>query len=147
MSTNTALFTELNQFLAHIPADSETVAVNSSWVSMSQFHRAVAVISVGDMAATATFDAKLQEATDSDGTSAKDITDKAITQLTQAGGDSNQILVIELDASELDVDNGFDHIRLVATPAVAAVEFAAFIIGFDARYKPVSITAIEEVVE
>jgi hypothetical protein len=143
----TERFSEDNEVLGHIPADSETTAVTSGWLLMENHHRAVALISVGDMVATATLDATLTQAQDSIGTGAKAITGKAITQLTQAGGDSNKVVMIELRSEELDVSNGFEYILLTITPAVAAVEFAAFVLGTVSRYKPVSTTNVEEIVD
>ena len=143
----TERFSEANEVLAHIPADSETVAVTSGWVLMENQHRALALISVGDMVATATLNATLTQASDAVGTGAKAITGKAITQLTQAGGDGNQVVMIELRSEELDVSGGFEYILLTITPAVAAVEFSAFLLGTEPRYKPVPTTNVEEIVD
>lgn len=143
----TERFSEVNEVLGHIPADSETTAVTSGWLLMETNHRAVAIISVGDMVATATLDATLTQASDALGGGAKAITGKAITQLTQAGGDGDQILMIELRAEELDVSGGFEYILLTITPAVAAVEFAAIVLGTVTRYMPVSTTNVAEIVD
>lgn len=143
----TERFSEVNELLAHIPADSETTAVTSGWVLMETNHRAVVIISIGDMVATATLDAALTQASDALGTGAKAIAGKSITQLTQAGGDGNQVVMIELRAEELDVSGGFEYILLTITPAVAAVEFAAFILGTVVRYMPVSTTNVAEIVD
>ena len=142
----TARFSELNEVLAHIPADSETTEVNSAWVTLANHHRAVILVSVGDMAASSTLDIDIEEATDSGGTGVKTITGKSITQLTQAGTDSNKVVIIELQSEELDADNDFDHFRVEVTPAVGAVEFAVFVLGFNTRFAPVSTTAIDEIV-
>lgn len=143
----TERFSEANELLGHIPADSETVEVNSGWMLMETDHRAVCIISVGDMVATATLDADLEQASDALGATAKAITGKSITQLTQAGGDGNQVVMIELRAEELDVAGGFKYINLEITPAVAAVEFSAVILGTVVRYKPVSTTNVAEIVD
>lgn len=143
----TERFSEDNEVLAHIPADSETIEVNSGYVLMENHHRAVVIISVGDMAAGATLDADLEQGQDALGTGAKAITGKSITQLTQAGGDGNQVVMIELRSEELDVNNGFEYINLEITPAVGAVEFAAVILGTVSRYKPVSTTNVAEIID
>ena len=142
----TARFSELNEVLAHLPADSETTEVNTAWVSLANYHRAVILVSVGDMASNATLDIDIEQATDSGGTGVTNITGKSITQLTQAGSDSNKIVIIEIQSEELDVANDFDHIRVEVTPATAAVEFAVFVLGFIPRFAPVSTTAIDEIV-
>lgn len=141
----TERFSEVNEVLAHVPADSETVEVNSGWVLMENYHRAVCLIGVGDMVATATFDADLEQAQDSIGTGVKAISGKSITQLTQAGGDGNQVLMIELRTEELDP--GFEYINLELTPATAAVEFSAYIFGTVSRYKPVPTTNVAEIID
>ncbi len=142
----TVRFSERNEFLAHLPADSETTEVNTAWVSLANYHRAVILVSVGDMAASSTLDIDIEQATDSGGTGVKNITGKSITQLTQAGTDSNKIVIIEIQSEELDVASDFDHIRVEVTPAVGAVEFAVFVLGFEPRFAPVSTTAIDEIV-
>lgn len=134
---------EAKKLLAHVPADSETGAVNSGWLAWGPFHEIVLDVSVGDMAAGATFDITVQQAQDGSGTGAKNITGKsgsAITfaQLTQAGGDSNKFITASLLPEYLDVDNGFTHIRFVFTPATAAVEFSAAVWARRPRFLPVA---------
>lgn len=144
----TVRFSEVNEVLGHIPADSETAEVNSGWMLMENNHRAVILISVGDMVATATLDGDLEQASDALGTGSKAIgTGKSITQLTQAGGDGNQVVMMELRSEELDVPNGFEYINLEITPAVAAVEFSALILGTEPRYAPVPTTNVAEIVD
>lgn len=142
----TKRFSEYAEVLAHIPADSETTEVNTGWVYAGNHHRFAILVSVGDMQSGATFDIDIEEATDSDGTGVQTITSKSTTQLTQAGGDGNQVLIIELRAEELDVADSFDYFRVEVTPASAAVEFAVFVLGILPRYAPVSTTNVEEIV-
>ena len=106
-----------------------------------------ALISVGTMAATSTLDAKIEQATDSSGTGAKDITGKAITQLTAAGTDSDKQAVINVFDSELDIVNEFDHVRLSMTVAVAASDAGAVILSQAPVYYPdTAISSLDEVV-
>ena len=135
-------FYESNKVLAHLPADSQTTAQTSTWVSVAEFREIVSVISVGDLAATATFNAKMRQATDSSGTGAKDISGAAITEL--ADDDDDKLLQISVLDEDLDVDGGFDYVALVCTPATAAVEFGAVVYGCDPRYKPVALTNVDE---
>jgi hypothetical protein len=143
----TERFSERNEVLAHIPPDSETTAVTSGWLLMENNHRAVSLILVGDMVATSTLDATLTQASDALGTGAKAITGKAITQLTAAGGDGDQVVMIELRSEELDVTGGFEYILLTITPAVAAVEFGALVLGTEPRFKPVATTNVAEIID
>lgn len=110
--------------------------VTSGWISMTKWDRLLAIIMAGDLGASATLDAKLRQATDSSGTGAKDISGKAITQLTQAGTDSDKQALINLRAEELDVNNGFNHVQLSMTIGTAASDAGAIILGLDPRYPP-----------
>lgn len=129
------------------PVSQAAATVTTGWVSMATFNAIMAVLQVGAMTLNGTVDAKLQQASDSAGTGAKDITGKAITQLTQAGTDDNKQVVINCRAEELDVDNSFTHVRLSVTVAVAASLIAAAVYGLDARYAPATdATTVDEVV-
>ena len=114
--------------------------VTSGWVSLSDFEQAMAIIFAGTLGASATLDAKLEQATDSAGAGAKDVhaTDFSITQMTQAGGDSDTQAVINVRGEQLDVDNNFNHIRLSMTIAVATSDCGGVVMGLNARYNPAS---------
>lgn len=146
--TITELFSERFALLDHEPADSVAAGeVNSGYVDMGLYPRLVIVVSVGDMVATATLDIDIEQATSSGGAGAKNITGKSITQLTQAGGDSDTAVCIEVNAEELDVANGFAFVNVECTVANAAVELAWFVFGDGGpRYKSVSTAAWQEVV-
>lgn len=119
----------------------------TSYVSLKNYHRAVAVIDVGDMASNATADFSIVQAQDSSGTGVKAITGKAATQLTQAGGDGNEIIVIELRGEELDIANGFEHVAIKMIIGVDAVELSAILYGIEPRFKPVPTTNWSEIVD
>lgn len=104
------------------------------WIPMSLFGAIQAIILAGALGTSATLDAKLEQATDYSGTGAKDVTGKAITQLTEAGGDSGKHVIINCRADELDVNNNFNHVRLSMTVAVASSDSAALVLGHNARY-------------
>lgn len=131
-----------------IDPDAYTAATyTTGWVSMADAERALATVLVGTMGASATIDAKIEQASDASGTGAKDITGKAITQLTQAGTDSDKQVEINVISEELDVTNGFDHIRLSVTVAVAACDMAATLRSFSARYQALAdLASVDEVV-
>jgi hypothetical protein len=108
--------------------------VTTGWINAALFQRYFAAVYAGDLGASATLDAKLQQATDSGGTGVKDVTGKAITQLTQAGTDSNKQVIIDLNPSQdLDFDNGFDYFRLSMTVAVAASDCGGAVYGLNPR--------------
>jgi hypothetical protein len=79
----------------------------TGWIDMSKFFSVLAVVMAGTLGASATLDAKIQQAQDSGGTGAKDISGLAITQLTQAGADSNKQALINVMQSDLDRANNF----------------------------------------
>ena len=94
-----------------------TNAQNSGgWLPMKNYSRVCAYVEIGTWDSSDDLDeCRLQQATDSSGTSAKDLTTDA------SGGDydtdapidsDGDFCIIEARAEDLDVDNGFDHIRL-----------------------------------
>lgn len=144
----TKRFSEVCYPLDSFHADSQAAGtVSGTKVSLENYHRAVLVVDVGDMAAGATFDASIKQSDDAAGTTTKAITGKAITQLTQAGGDGNEIVCIELRTEELDVSGGFDYVYFEAVVATNAVEFSAVLYGIEPRYAPVPTTNWSEIVD
>lgn len=131
-----------------IDPDANTAgALSTAWVSMSSFQNVMAIVMAGTLGSSGTLDAKLEQATDGSGTGVKDITGKAITQLTQAGTDSDKQAVINCRADELDVANGFDYVRLTMTTAVATSDSAALLLGLDQRYEPTAdLASVDEIV-
>lgn len=121
--------------------------VTSGWVSLVTYEAIQAIVMAGTLGASATLDAKLEQASDSGGTGAKDITGKAITQLTQAGTDSDKQAIINCRSDELDVANSFTHVRLSMTIGTAASDAGGLILGHYARYQPATdATTVDEVV-
>lgn len=106
----------------------------SGWIDMGLVGAILASLNVGAIAATGTLNAKLEQATDSAGTGAKDVTGKAITAL--ADSDDNKQIDINCRPDELDIVNGFTHVRLSVTTATAASLVGAQVRAFDSRYQP-----------
>lgn len=120
-----------------IDPDVLTAATHTSgWIDASKYHRYLAVLSVGTMGSSATIDAKIEQATNSSGGSAKDVSNTSITQLTQAGTDSDKQVLINLDCAELDLANDFDHFRLSVTVGTASCDGGATVFGFLPRNGP-----------
>lgn len=115
----------------------------SDGVDMGAYQKLMAVLSVGTIGASGTVDAKLQQATTSGGTF-KDIVGGSITQLTQAGGDSDSQVVINLDGINLDVADNYRHVRLSVT---VAADLGATLYGFAAGYGPASDGNLSSVAE
>jgi len=106
----------------------------SGWIDSTLFHNYLALVQLGVLGASATVDAKLQQATDSSGTGAKDVTGKAIAQFTKVNTDDGKQALINLKQEDLDFANGFKFFRLSITPAVAASLIGGAVMGMDPRY-------------
>lgn len=144
----TERFSEVLELADIAHADSVNPAtLNGTFVNMENYHRAWLVVDVGDIVATGTVDVSIQQDDTGSGANAKAITGKAITQLTQAGGDSDDAVCIELRSEELDVAGGFNWIRFVIVVGTAAAEFSALLFLGCPRYAPVPVTGWTEVVD
>ena len=125
-------------------------AQNSDWADLGRFDQALAIVFSGTMPALGTIDAKLQQADSAAGGNAKDITGKAITQLT--GADDDKQAVINCRAEELDSANNFRFVRLVVTlgdttsPA-GTNDAMGVILGLGSRYGPASDNDLASVAE
>lgn len=145
------LASEEAAILATIDPDAYAAStIVSDYVDMSKFEKILIVLLVGDIVATGTIDAVVKQATDSAGTGSKNLTSsKAITQLTQAGSDSNKQVVINVNMDDLDLDNDFDHAAISVTLGTAGADFGAVILGLNPRYGPASdndLSTVDEIV-
>ena len=110
---------ELLSVLATIdPAAQAAGTVTTGWISVANHHGFLSLVQTGVL-----------------GTSAKDITGKAITQIIKATGDNKQAL-INVKPEELDTVNGFGFVRLSLTVGVAASQTAAQVLGVNPRELP-----------
>lgn len=119
------------------PVSQAAATVTTGWVDQSVFFTLLAVIKTGVLGASATVDAKLQQATDSGGTGVKDVTGKAITQIVKASGDNKQAF-ISCKEADLDTEGGFRWVRLSITVGTAASLISADLWGGVARFQPAS---------
>lgn len=134
MSVNATLY-ETHQQLDRLTPVSTSTTVNGTWVSCKNFKRFTAKCQVGAIAASGTFTFRVQQAKDGSGTGAKAL--KTSAALTDTG--DNQDIWLDFMAEDLDVDNGFDFVRIEAIAATAASVIAAELLGNgDARYTPVT---------
>jgi hypothetical protein len=108
-------------------------------VKADQFERYVVKLKVGAIASTGTVDFKVEQANAASGGTVKAF--KSITQLTQAGSDSNKQRIIEFRPSELDINNGFSWFLVTVTPAVAATLLDVEVTGVGKKNSPVAIPA------
>ena len=149
MGTINTLGSERAAVAAVIDPDANTAAAyTSAYVSMSTFNQVLAIVPVCTMGSSATVDFKLVQATDSSGTSSKDISGKAITQLVKASNDDDQA-VINCRSEELDVANGFDYVAMTMTVGTAASDTSAIMLGMTPRYAPASdndLASVQEII-
>ena len=138
-------FSEVHQVGAELYSANWAIGIHqSAWFNMSIHHRAAAVLKVGVIAAAGTVDMILQQAQDAAGTGAAAIAGKAITQLTQAGGDGNDVCMIELRTEELTP--GFDFVRVVMTVAGNTAQADVTTYGIINRFAPVATTLVTEII-
>ena len=115
------------------PASQAAGTVTTGWVPVANFHALLGVVETGVLGASATLDAKFQQAQDNIGTGAKDVTGKAIVQIVKATGDNKQAL-INIKPEDIDNANGFSYMRLSLTVGVAASIVAGKVVGMNPRY-------------
>jgi hypothetical protein len=130
------------------PDAASTGTYTTGWISMADFAALQAIVMAGTLGSSATLDAKIEQATDGSGTDSKDVTGKAITQLTQAGtDDSDKQAVIDVFHDDLDIDNDFTHVRLSVTLATAASDVGAVVLGHYAGFYPeTDLASVAEIV-
>lgn len=125
MFTN-ALPSELIDVVAALDPDAYgAAAVSSGYADMSDYEALLAVALVGDFVSTGKYDLKLQSNTAASGGS--DVSGKAITQLTQAGTDSNKQALINLRGEELT--EGHRYVKMVRTLTDAGADSATLLLG------------------
>ncbi len=142
----TETFYEVHCPLAKIDPASYAAEQNTARVFVGNYHRFGVLLSVGAIAAGGTLDMDIEQHTASAGGTTKNITGKSITQLTQAGGDGNDLVWVEVQCEELDVDGGFDYVSVEVTPATAASIFGVVLWGLIPRFPPVPTTNWTETV-
>ena len=122
---------------SHSPQSQAAGTINTNCVDVSKFHTIMAVLQTGVLGASATVDFSLQQATDTSATGVKNITGKALTQIVQASGADKQA-IINLRVSDLDVEGGFDCVRMKIIVGTAASLVSAQLYGIGPRMAPAS---------
>lgn len=134
MTPNARLSEQLTLLATIDPSSASVGSVTTGWISAANHERFMALVNTGALGSGGTVDAKLQQATDSSGTGAKDVSGKSITQITA----NNKQALIDLRAEELDANGGFAYFRLSLTVGVAASLASAAVIGGVAKQNPAS---------
>lgn len=129
------------------PSSQAAGTATSGWIRADTHVSYLVTLLAGALGASATVDLKLQQATDSSGTGAKDITGSSITQLTKVGTDDNKQALINLRGDRLDINGGFTYFRASLTDAIAASLTVVLIQGIGAFNAPgTHATTVDEVV-
>ena len=97
-------------------ADIGGTNATSGWLSMKNYARVMGYVEIGTWDSSDDLDeCRFQQASDSSGTGAKDLTTDA------SGGDydtdnpvdaDGDFVILEVRGEDMDVDSGFDHVRL-----------------------------------
>jgi len=126
-----------------------TGAQNSDTIDMQDFEQVMFVVTAGTLGSSATIDFKATQGNSSAMGSEKDITGKAITQLTDAGTDSDKQASVVVNQSDLDVAGGFRWIRGVMTVGTATSDAGVVALGLYPTYGPASdydLASVDEIV-
>lgn len=138
---------ELLAILATLdPASQAAGTATTEWVSMTEFHDLLAIVQTGSLGTNSTVEAKLQQAKDANGTGAKDVVGKALTQIVKATGENKQAL-INFSPDNFDLANDYAFVRLSVTVGVAASQISAQILGVNPLYSPADAANQAEVIQ
>ena len=143
-------FTEVQELLdpAWLTPTNKAIGPHTTgYVCVANHQRFVYILLTGVMAAAATLSLQLWQATDTAGANAKVIAGKAITQLTQAGGDGGDACIIEVRTEELDVDGGFDCVAGIVTIAGNTVFCTLLPLFGCSNYPPVPVANWTEIID
>ena len=117
------------------PQSASAGTYTSGWVAVATLGRVYAALNIGAITGSGTVDAKIQQASDSSGTGAKDVSGTSMTQIV-GSANSNKQVTIEVRPAQLDMANNFTHVRLSVTTATAASLISAILLGCNAKYEP-----------
>ena len=115
---------------ATIDPQSSNADQSTGWIPAALFHKLMATVKVGAIGNGGLVDAKFQQAQDANGTGVKDVTTAVMATMNAASQQS----VINCKMGELDINNGFNFVRLTVTPSVAASFISADVLGVDQHY-------------
>lgn len=131
-------FTEEWAIVATIDPDAYgTGDQTSDVIDMADFVEIAVIVLGGTLGSSATLDVAAKGDTASNGSFATTITGKSITQMTEAGTDSDKQAVISITQEDL-MAQGYRYVRILASIAAAASDAAVLVLGRSAHYSPVA---------
>ena len=117
--------------LVDVETDRDGAAIEGDWVSLRDYNECTILIQAGALGADIVW--QIEQATTNTGTSKKDVVGKTVSHIN--GTDEGVLKTLQVRGEELDVDGGFDFIRLQAPdPGTAATFAAATYILTNARF-------------
>lgn len=131
MSYNSANATSLVSTQGLIEPVAGAATYTTGWLNAGSACAWLAIVSAGTVGTSV--DAKIEQASDSSGTGAKDLSGSAITQLVAAGS-----ALIQFKGEDLDLANDFTHVRLSITTVGASSVASGCVQGVNARYAPLA---------
>lgn len=148
MTLNTRLSERLAVVATIDPDAYGTGAQNSDYIDMALHQRILFIILAGTIASTGKIDFAVYGDTASGGAYATAITGAAITQLTEAGTDSDKQAVVEVSAADVQAQ-GLRYIRGVLTLTTAGGDAGVVAVAGDTRYLPASnadLASVDEII-
>lgn len=129
---------------AYAAAAYETAAID-----MLKYSEIMAIFVAGDIVSTGTIDGGVYYDTATGGSYTSAVTGATITQLTQAGTDSNKQVVVRVSAAEVAaMTEGARFVKVKATLGTAGADFGLIVLG-RVVYSPASaydLAAVDEIV-
>ena len=117
-------------------------------IDMKNVNRVMFVVMAGTLGTSATLDFLVKGDTASNGSFTTTITGKSITQLTEAGADSDKQAIVEVTAEEAKAQ-GFRYIRGTLTIGAATSDAGVIAIASGLAYEPASdydLATVDEIV-
>ena len=125
-----------------------TGAQTSDVVDMASWEQIAVIVQAGTLGSSATLDCVVKGDTASGGSYTTTITNASITQLTQAGTDSNKQAIIVLTQEDM-LAQGFRYARVTMTVGTASSDCGVLVLGKHAHYGPASgfdLSSVDEIV-
>ena len=140
--------TELFAVVGKIDPDAYSASTElTEAIDCSYWDQLVFTVMAGTLGSSATLDFKVTSSATSGGTYT-DVSGAAITQLTQAGTDSDKVAIVVLDTTHI-ATLGKRFVKGSLTIATAASDAGVVVYGFRSRYLPATqydLAAVDEIV-
>lgn len=131
------------------PDANTTGAITGDIIDMMKFEQVMFVVMAGALGTSATLDFQVYQGDSAAMGNAKVISGAAITQLTEAGTDSDKQAIVVVKQADLDEAGGFRWIRGTLTVGAATSDSATLGLGYFPTYGPASdydLTSVDEIV-